>query len=172
MLSPVSSSNSNKAQPPATKQQLTTNLPAPEPMQNSELNQTLATQKEQEDSQEKQQHSNKTAETTALTEEANTQGANPDFTLNLSSAQESTNPHKATAELKPDEIRYGRRRPNLPLSFNFGMRRPLAVEVIMRRPVLGSMPPATSALAIQDSFDLAATNRLPYLKGSGLHLIA
>lgn len=99
------------------------------------------------------------------------ENAYPDFTLELS---HTDNPPVSSTppELKPDEVRYGRKRPPLPISFSFGLRRPQAVAVAMRHPLIGSQAPSTGAQAILDTFDLAATNRLPYVKGSGLSLAA
>lgn len=108
------------------------------------------------------------AETTFSTD-SNT--SYPDFTVDLNSSLTSTSIPSAI-ELKPDEIRYGRKRPPLPISFSFGLRRPQAVAVAMRYQLLEGKQPVTAAQAILDTFDLAATNRLPYNKGTEISLVA
>jgi len=95
----------------------------------------------------------------------------PDFTLDLKSGS-NTSSTPTTTELKPDEIRYGRKRPPLPITFRFGLRRPQAVAVAMRYQLLEGKQPDTPAQAILDTFDLAATNRLPYNKGAEISLVA
>lgn len=96
----------------------------------------------------------------------------PDFTLELTSPkiQEPQLPAQqqktATATKDPDE------RPNLPYTFNFGIRRPLSVAVAMSKPLLGNEAPANFSQAIQQTLDLAATNRLPYQQGSQISLVA
>lgn len=94
----------------------------------------------------------------------------PDFTVDFNSSNSAVAP--AIAELKPDEIRYGRKRPPLPIIFSFGLRRPQAVAVAMRHPLLEGQQPSTAAQAILDTLDLAATNRLPYIKGTEISLVA
>jgi len=95
----------------------------------------------------------------------------PDFTVDLSSSVNEPSTSSAN-ELKPDEIRYGRKRPPLPITFRFGLRRPQAVAVAMRYQLLEGKQPDTPAQAILDTFDLAATNRLPYNKGNEISLVA
>lgn len=94
-----------------------------------------------------------------------------DFTLDLNSTS-NTKTKPTPKDYKPDELRYGRKRPPLPVTFSFGVRRPQAVAVAMRHPLLEGKQPTTAAQAILDTLDLAATNRLPYTKGSGLSLVA
>lgn len=105
----------------------------------------------------------------------NNDDAYPDFTLELSDNQTAeatqTDQSRNTAT-HPEEARHGRKRPALPFTFGFGIRRPIAVAVMMRHPILGQEAPGTAAQAIQDTLDLAATNRLPYTKGSQLYLAA
>lgn len=69
-----------------------------------------------------------------------------------------------------DEISNGRKRPALPLTFSFGVRRPLNLAIALRHPVLDANTNLTPAQAVLNTLDLAATNRLPYLKGSSLNL--
>lgn len=95
----------------------------------------------------------------------------PDYTVELN-ASPSTSTGSSATDLKPDEVRYGRKRPALPISFSFGLRRPQAVAVAMRYPLLEGKQPSTAAQAVGDTFDLAATNRLPYNKGTGISLAA
>ncbi|NLW04065.1 MAG: hypothetical protein GX029_02390 [Pseudomonadaceae bacterium] len=94
----------------------------------------------------------------------------PDYTLEINNKNSSFS--TPTTNLKPDEVRFGRKRPPLPVSFGFGLRRLQAVAVAMRHPLLEGKQPSTAAQAILDTFDLAATNRLPYIKGSGINLAA
>lgn len=108
------------------------------------------------------------AETTFST---NSNTSYPDFTVDLNSSLNKSSTPPAV-ELKPDEVRYGRKRPSLPISFSFALRRPQAVAVAMRYPLLEGKQPATAAQAILDTFDLAATNRLPYNKGAEISLVA
>lgn len=97
-----------------------------------------------------------------------------DFTLELSSNSSADNAQARDTDnfTHPEEARYGRKRPELPFTFGFGVRRPMALAVMMRHPILGQDAPATANQAIQDTFDLAATNRLPYGKGSQFYLAA
>lgn len=94
----------------------------------------------------------------------------PDYTLELSSKMGSSS--VPAIDLKPDEIRFGRKRPTLPITFSFGIRRSQAVAVAMRHPLLDGKQPSTANQAILDTFDLAATNRLPYVKGTGINIAA
>ena len=94
----------------------------------------------------------------------------PDYTLELSSKMGSSS--APATDLKPDEIRFGRKRPILPVTFSFGIRRSQAVAVAMRHPLLDGKQPTTANQAILDTFDLAATNRLPYVKGTGINIAA
>lgn len=80
--------------------------------------------------------------------------------------------NQTTPELQPDEIRFGRKRPMLPITFSFGIRRSKAVAVAMRYPLLGGQQPTSFYQAILDTFDLAATNRLPYFKGTEVNVAA
>lgn len=95
----------------------------------------------------------------------------PDYTLELTHSK-TQSPLIKPAELRPDEIRHGRKRPALPLTFGFGLRRSQAVAVAMRYPLLEGRQPSSAAQAILDTLDLAATNRLPYIKGSAINLAA
>ncbi len=94
-----------------------------------------------------------------------------DYTLALSHQTSASSTPTAT-DLKPDEIRFGRKRPDLPITFSFGIRRSQAVAVAMRHPLLEGKQPTTANQAILDTFDLAATNRLPYAKGTGINIAA
>ncbi|GLR64771.1 hypothetical protein [Marinospirillum insulare] len=94
----------------------------------------------------------------------------PDYTVELKSSSGTTS--APMLDPKPDEIRYGRKRPSLPMTFSFGLRRPQAVAVAMRHPLLEGKQPTTAAQAILDTLDLAATNRLPYIKGTEVSLVA
>lgn len=94
----------------------------------------------------------------------------PDYTLELSSKLGP--PSTPATNLKPDEIRFGRKRPILPITFSFGIRRSQAVAVAMRHPLLDGKQPTTANQAIIDTFDLAATNRLPYVKGTKINIAA
>lgn len=97
----------------------------------------------------------------------------PDYTLALSELSNQTSVSLIpAADLKPDEIRFGRKRPDLPITFSFGIRRSQAVAVAMRYPLLEGKQPTTAAQAILDTLDLAATNRLPYVKGARIHIAA
>ena len=96
----------------------------------------------------------------------------PDFTLKLSS-QEASNPavnHQTTLASKA--ATEAPKRAKLPYTFNFGIRRPQALQVVMNRPLLGNAYPANFGQAIQQTLDLAATNRLPYEKGRRINLLA
>lgn len=70
----------------------------------------------------------------------------------------------------PDEIRYGRKRPPLPHTFGFGLRRPTTVPLAMRFSIIEGERPQTEQAAIAATFDLAATNSHPYTKGQRLSL--
>lgn len=94
----------------------------------------------------------------------------PDYTLELNDTAHLKAEIKAKVNLKPDEVRFGRKRPALPITFSFGVRRPLTLAIAMRHPILEGKQPTTTAQAILDTFDLAATNRLPYIKGSEINL--
>lgn len=101
----------------------------------------------------------------------------PDFALELTTktpATENTESPAAVVEtpVYPEEARHGRKRPPLPFTFAFGIRRPMTVAVMMRHPILGADAPENRIQAIQDTLDLAATNRLPYQKGAQLSLVA
>ncbi|HKM14361.1 MAG TPA: hypothetical protein VJY63_00350 [Marinospirillum sp.] len=90
----------------------------------------------------------------------------------VSTAKQTTTENQIKPELQPDEIRFGRKRPLLPITFSFGIRRSKAVAVAMRYPLLGGKQPTTFYQAILDTFDLAATNRLPYFKGTEVNVAA
>lgn len=108
-------------------------------------------------------------ETFELDDESSNQGY-PDFTLTLNNQESgSTTPEHFT---NSEEARHGRRRPPLPFTFGFGIRRPMAIAVAMRQPIFGTESPLSAAQAISETFDLAATNRLPYVRGSQLSLVA
>lgn len=101
----------------------------------------------------------------------------PDFKVELTGKtpeieQAETPVLAVEAPVYPEEARHGRKRPVLPFTFAFGVRRPMAVAVMMRNPILGADAPENRNQAIQDTLDLAATNRLPYLKGAQLNLVA
>lgn len=70
----------------------------------------------------------------------------------------------------PDEIRYGRKRPPLPHTFGFGLRRPTTLPLAMRFSVIDGEQPKSAQAAIAATFDLAATNSHPYTKGQRLSL--
>lgn len=93
----------------------------------------------------------------------------PDYTLELSSKDGTS---AKNAGLRPDEIRFGRKRPPLPVTFSFGIPRSQAVAVAMRQPLLDGKQPTNAYQAILDTFDLAATNRLPYVKGTEINIRA
>ncbi|WP_114416260.1 hypothetical protein [Marinospirillum perlucidum] len=112
---------------------------------------------------------------TSLNDEDDLQALNettsPDFTLSLHGVSfeepqvflpETTRPPQKPAD----------QRPELPFTFSFGMRRPLAVAVAMSHPLIGNSSPVSPAEAIQQTLDLAATNRLPYDKGEQITLVA
>lgn len=110
----------------------------------------------------------------ALDESAFNTDASPtsytNYTLKLNDTAYLKAEIKAKVNLKPDEVRFGRKRPALPITFSFGVRRPLTLAIAMRHPILEGKQPTTTAQAILDTFDLAATNRLPYIKGSEINL--
>jgi len=97
----------------------------------------------------------------------------PDFTLELTGPSfkepqlATPQPDKASPSPKdPNE------RPELPYTFSFGIRRPMSVAVAMSKPLVGNELPASFSQAIQQTLDLAATNRLPYEKGAQMSLVA
>lgn len=109
-------------------------------------------------------------ETFQVDEDGSNSHSYPDFTLNLKS-QDSKNT-APEAFTHSEEARHGRKRPPLPFTFGFGIRRPMAIAVAMRQPIFGNESPLSAAQAITETFDLAATNRLPYERGSQLSLVA
>lgn len=98
----------------------------------------------------------------------------PDYTLELSGTDE----HLAAAAKmdfavnKASSEKSGDERAQLPYTFKFGMPRPQALAVVMSKPQLGNQPLTNAQEAIQQTLDLAATNRLPYEKGSQVSLVA
>jgi hypothetical protein len=109
-------------------------------------------------------------ETFQLDEDSSSNNSYPDFTLNLKSQDTVTT--SAEHFTHSEEARHGRKRPPLPFTFGFGIRRPMAIAVAMRQPIFGTESPASAAQAIGQTLDLAATNRLPYVRGSQLSLVA
>ncbi|MBE0508831.1 MAG: hypothetical protein IBX50_19270 [Marinospirillum sp.] len=109
-------------------------------------------------------------ETFQLDEDSSHSHSYPDFTLSLKSQDnKGTTPEAFTHS---EEARHGRKRPPLPFTFGFGIRRPMAIAVAMRQPIFGNESPLSAAQAIGETLDLAATNRLPYVRGSQLSLVA
>ncbi|MDR9467477.1 hypothetical protein [Marinospirillum sp.] len=100
-------------------------------------------------------------------------GNTPDFTLELTSPSfkepqlAASRPQKNTQDSKDAS-----ERPALPYTFSFGVRRPFAIAVAMSKPLLGNEAPSSFSQAIQQTLDLAATNRLPYEKGGQISLVA
>ncbi|SFB81096.1 hypothetical protein SAMN05660443_0272 [Marinospirillum celere] len=100
--------------------------------------------------------------------------AQPDFTLELSGQNSelaaATQIDQTAKDSRADQ--QGQQRAKLPYTFNFGIRRPMAIAVAMSKPQLGNQNPASANEAIQQTLDLAATNRLPYERGSQISLVA
>lgn len=109
-------------------------------------------------------------ETFQLDEDSGKSHSYPDFSLNLKSQDNSGLKNESFTH--SEEARHGRKRPPLPFTFGFGIRRPMAIAVAMRQPIFGNESPLSAAQAITETFDLAATNRLPYERGSQLSLVA
>ncbi len=146
----------------ATEHQLTTSLAADIKVEEKQQGQ------QQQDEPEQQLATPPASRAQTVSHRAAEQEAgSPDFTLEL-----STSNSKAVAGPSQPEATSESRRAKLPYTFNFGIRRPLTLQVAMNRPMLGNTNPATANQAIQQTFDLAATNRLPYEKGSQLNLLA
>ena len=103
---------------------------------------------------------------------APTSDDSPDYTLAISAQAtqpKHAEPAKPTSSANSDSQS---KRVPLPYTFNFGVRRPQALAVAMNRPQLGNQTPETPNQAIQQTFDLAATNAWPYALGSKVNLVA
>jgi len=96
----------------------------------------------------------------------------PDFTLDLHTSQPEVPPSARSKTTQQVEPKDPQERPQLPYTFNFGIRRPYALAVAMSQPLLGNKTPESPSQAVQQTLDLAATNRLPYEKGSQVNLAA
>jgi|GEM_PF-1665094 hypothetical protein len=100
-------------------------------------------------------------------------GSTPDFTLELTGPS-FKEPQVAASRLQKttQDSKGSNERPELPYTFSFGVRRPFAIAVAMSKPLLGNEAPTSFSQAIQQTLDLAATNRLPYEKGNQISLVA
>lgn len=70
----------------------------------------------------------------------------------------------------PDEQRYGRKRPDLPLTFGFGIKRYTTLPLAMRFSLVAGQAPTSPQEAIKATLNLAATNSVAYAKGSQVNL--
>ncbi|MFK7161300.1 hypothetical protein V6U78_09655 [Marinospirillum sp. MEB164] len=89
--------------------------------------------------------------------------------FNSAPNEEAAEEEEAVLNYRTNEKQF---RPPLPISFAFGIPRPRAVAVMMRHPIVGNEAPASRAQAILETLQLAATDRLPYLKGAGFYVAA
>ena len=106
----------------------------------------------------------------ALPIQLNEKPAEEGFIGQAASASSSTTAEEDKASYTPDEHRYGRKRPPLPITFGFGIRRYTTLPLAMRFSLVAGQAPPSPQEAIQATLNLAATNEVAYAKGSQVNL--
>lgn len=102
--------------------------------------------------------------------DANTGKSTSSYTALISKTAKFQPPTNEESLLRPDELRYGRKRPDLPLTFGFGIKRFTTVPLAMRFSLIEGAKPETPQEAVAAQLNLAATNTQPYDKGKQLNI--